>query len=102
MARESVHNGWTPVESEPSGNGCGPFLPVSNRCGGRWWDHRQVTNGILRQVRARVQWRGLPEHLGPWRRSTTALIVKRGCAGSTPRRDTGRACSPAWRRWRRR
>ncbi|MGY4953210.1 transposase [Streptomyces nigrescens] len=36
-----------------------PFLPVSNRRCGRWWDHRQVIDGILHRVRTGVQWRDL-------------------------------------------
>ncbi|MGW2787958.1 IS5 family transposase [Streptomyces populi] len=44
-----------------------PFLPVSNRCCGRWRDHRQVIDGILHRVRTGVQWRDLPERFGPWK-----------------------------------
>ncbi|MGW1642357.1 IS5 family transposase [Streptomyces lavendulae] len=44
-----------------------PFLPVSNRCCGRWRDHRQVIDGILHRVRTGVQWRDLPDRFGPWK-----------------------------------
>ncbi|MGW3236662.1 IS5 family transposase [Streptomyces olivaceus] len=44
-----------------------PFLPVSNQRCGRWRDHRQVIDGILHRVRTGVQWRDLPERLGPWK-----------------------------------
>ncbi|MFI7394588.1 IS5 family transposase [Streptomyces tendae] len=44
-----------------------PFLPVSNRRCGRWRDHRQVIDGILHRVRTGVQWRDLPERVGPWK-----------------------------------
>ena len=36
------------------------------RCG-RWRDHRQVIDGILRRVRTGVHWRDLPERFGPWK-----------------------------------
>jgi transposase len=35
-----------------------PLLPVGNGRCGRWRDHRQVVNGI---------WRDLPERYGPWK-----------------------------------
>ncbi|QWQ41524.1 IS5 family transposase [Streptomyces sp. YPW6] len=44
-----------------------PFLPVTNRRCGRWRDHRQVIDGILRRVRTGAQWRDLPERFGPWK-----------------------------------
>ncbi|MFF6835180.1 IS5 family transposase [Streptomyces sp. NPDC012438] len=44
-----------------------PFLPVGNGRCGRWRDHRQVIDGILHRVRTGVQWRDLPERLGPWK-----------------------------------
>ncbi|MFE8938620.1 IS5 family transposase [Streptomyces sp. NPDC007872] len=44
-----------------------PFLPVSNGRRGRWWDHRQVIDGILHRVRTGVQWQDLPERFGPWK-----------------------------------
>ncbi|WP_420708765.1 IS5 family transposase [Streptomyces sp. FXJ7.023] len=44
-----------------------PSLPVSNQRCGRWRDHRQVIDGILHRVRTGVQWRDLPERLGPWK-----------------------------------
>ncbi|MGA4979891.1 IS5 family transposase [Streptomyces cinereoruber] len=44
-----------------------PFLPVSNGRCGRWRDHRQVIDGILHRVRTGVQWRDLPERVGPWK-----------------------------------
>ncbi|MCQ9132010.1 transposase [Streptomyces sp. IBSBF 2807] len=50
----------------PSGNGR-PFLLVSNGRCGRSRDHRQVIDGILHRVRTAVQWRDLPERLGPWK-----------------------------------
>ncbi|MFF1510052.1 transposase [Streptomyces sp. NPDC058326] len=49
--------------SDAEWNGCGRFLPVSNRRCGRWRDHRQVIDGILHRVRTGVQWRDGP--LGP-------------------------------------
>ncbi|MFC9618884.1 transposase [Streptomyces sp. NPDC056930] len=30
-------------------------------------NHRQVIDGILHRVRTGVQWRDLPERLGPWK-----------------------------------
>ena len=36
------------------------------RCG-RWRDHRQVIDGILRRVRTGVHWRDLTERFGPWK-----------------------------------
>ena len=44
-----------------------PFPPASNGRCGRWRDHRQVTDGILHQVRTGVQWRDLPERFRPWK-----------------------------------
>ncbi|MFC9589393.1 IS5 family transposase [Streptomyces sp. NPDC056944] len=44
-----------------------PFLPVSNGRCGRWRDHRQVIDGILHRVRTGIQWRDLPERVGPWK-----------------------------------
>ncbi|MFI9122389.1 IS5 family transposase [Streptomyces bikiniensis] len=44
-----------------------PFLPVGNGRCGRWWDHRQVIDGILHRVRTGVQWRDLLERFGPWK-----------------------------------
>lgn len=44
-----------------------PFLPVGNGRCGRWWDHRQVIDGILHRVRTGVHWRDLPERFGPWK-----------------------------------
>ncbi|WUD72272.1 IS5 family transposase [Streptomyces sp. NBC_00510] len=44
-----------------------PFLPVSNGRCGRWRNHRQVIGGILHRVPTGVQWRDLPERLGPWK-----------------------------------
>ncbi len=41
-----------------------PFLPVGNGRCGRWWDQRQVIDGILHWVRTGVHWRDLPERLG--------------------------------------
>ncbi|MEU9553700.1 IS5 family transposase [Streptomyces werraensis] len=43
------------------------FLPVSNGRCGRWRDHRQVIDGILRRVRTGVQWRDFPQRFGPWK-----------------------------------
>ncbi|MBU3868302.1 IS5 family transposase [Streptomyces sp. 4503] len=43
-----------------------PFLTSSGR-GGQWRDHRQVVNGILRQLRTGGLWRDVPERYGPWK-----------------------------------
>ncbi|MFI6207649.1 IS5 family transposase [Streptomyces sp. NPDC051041] len=44
-----------------------PFLPVSNGRCGRWRNHRQVIDGILRRVRTGMRWCDLPERFGPWK-----------------------------------
>ncbi|MFH8254155.1 IS5 family transposase [Streptomyces roseolus] len=44
-----------------------PLPPVDNGRCGRRRDHRQVIDGILHRVRARVRRRDLPERFGPWR-----------------------------------
>ncbi|MFC8701113.1 IS5 family transposase [Streptomyces anulatus] len=44
-----------------------PHLPVSERRGGRWNDHRKVINGILLRVRTGIPWRDLPERFGRWK-----------------------------------
>ncbi|SOR76662.1 Transposase [Streptomyces chartreusis NRRL 3882] len=43
------------------------LLAVSNNGCGRWHDHRQVVNGIIRRLGTRVQWRELPDRFGPWK-----------------------------------
>lgn len=43
-----------------------PLLPASNNRCGRWRDHRQVINGIIRRLSTGCQWRQLPERSGPW------------------------------------
>lgn len=37
-----------------------PLLPNSNNRCGRWRDHRQVINGIIRRLSTGCQWRKLP------------------------------------------
>ncbi|WP_107438103.1 transposase [Streptomyces mirabilis] len=49
-----------------------PFLPVSSGRCGRWWDHRQVIDGILHLVRTGVQWCDLHPRFGRGSRSTNA------------------------------
>ncbi|WP_446751134.1 transposase [Streptomyces sp. CLV115] len=72
-----------------------PFLPVSNRRCVRWRDHRQMTDGILHQVRTGVQWRDLAERFGPWRTvsftwAPTGLSDNARCAlGRWPRPAPG-------------
>jgi transposase len=43
-----------------------PLLPEGGRRGGRWREHRTVTNGILWKLRTGAPWRDLPERYGPW------------------------------------
>jgi transposase len=43
-----------------------PLLPRSNNRCGRWWDHRQVINGILHRLGTGCRWRQLPARFGPW------------------------------------
>lgn len=57
-----------------------PFLSVSNNRCGRWRDHWQVVDGILRRVRTGVQWRDLPER----GRRPLAVLITPGQAGDGP------------------
>ena len=43
-----------------------PPLPESGRRSGRWHDHRQVINGILRKPRTGAPWQDLSEPYRPW------------------------------------
>jgi transposase len=43
-----------------------PLLPEGGWRGGRWHEHRTVTNGILWKLRTGAPWRDLPKRYGPW------------------------------------
>lgn len=43
-----------------------PHLPKNIGRGGRWKDHRQVSNGILFRIRTGIPWRDLPSIFGSW------------------------------------
>lgn len=73
MGRGDLTNAeWNRLES---------FLPRGGTRGGRWSDHRRVTNGVLYRVRTGVQWRDLPERFGPW--ETVYKRHRRWSAGGT-------------------
>ncbi|OUC79522.1 hypothetical protein CA984_42850 [Streptosporangium minutum] len=42
-------------------------MPAAYPRGGRWRDHRQVINGILRRIHTGAPWRDVPERYGPWK-----------------------------------
>jgi transposase len=42
-----------------------PLLPRQKR-GGKWNDHRLMSDGILWVLRTGAPWRDLPERYGPW------------------------------------
>ena len=48
-----------------SGWGC--LTGQGNGQGGRWREHRQVSNAILWKLRTGASWRDLPERYGPWK-----------------------------------
>ncbi|MFB7084560.1 IS5 family transposase [Streptomyces sp. NPDC056296] len=43
-----------------------PLLPKSNNRCGRWRDHRQVINGVIRRLSTGCQWRELHDRFFPW------------------------------------
>src|SRR4051794_28201878 len=43
-----------------------PLLPLNDKQGGQWRDHRQVINGILWRLRVGAPWRDVPARYGPW------------------------------------
>ncbi|MFI0738569.1 IS5 family transposase [Streptomyces sp. NPDC021100] len=52
-----------------------PLLPKTNSRCGRWRDHRQVINGIIRRLSTGCQWRTLPGHFGPWQTIHKRLML---------------------------
>ncbi|WP_228901976.1 transposase [Streptomyces sp. DH1] len=73
-----------------------PLLPRSNNRCGRWRDHRQVINGIIRRLSTGCQWRKLPERFGPWQtihKRQCPVVGRRHLGTPAPARSGCRRCS---------
>ncbi|MFG3363111.1 transposase [Streptomyces griseofuscus] len=57
--------------------------------GGRWREHRQVSDAIAFEYRTGTPWMNLPEHFGSWKGFSNRLRLDRG-DGSPGRCPFGR------------